>query len=114
MPAGRPKVYTEEVIAEIKADLDKYIEDTPVPIVAEFAYTRDIRKAALYEQPELKYSIKRLIEKKECQLEKLAMASKVNTTFAIFSLKQLGWTDKQEIEHSVSDESYDKLKSLYE
>jgi hypothetical protein len=100
---GRPvTIYTPEKIAEIKADLDNYIDNTWIPIVAEFAYTRDIRKAVLYEKPELAYSLKRLIEKKESQLEKLAMANKINITFAIFSLKQLGWSDRREIDHSGS------------
>ena len=117
MPAGRPvSVYTPERIAEIKADLDKYIDETGIPIVAEFAYTRDIRKATLYEIPELAYSLKRLIEKKETQLEKLGMANKINTTFAIFSLKQLGWSDKQEIDmsHTYNNPVYDMLKEICE
>lgn len=115
MPAGRPvSIYTPERIAEIKADLEKYIDDTAVPIIAEFAYTRDIRRATLYEIPELSYSIKKLIEKKETQLEKLALSNKINTTFAIFSLKQMGWSDKQEVDmsHSYSNPVYDMLKEI--
>ena len=117
MPAGRPvSVYTPEKIAEIKADLDKYIDETGIPIIAEFAYTRDIRRATLYEIPELSYSIKRLAEKKETQLEKLALSNKINTTFAIFSLKQLGWSDKQEIDmsHTYNNPVYDMLKEICE
>ena len=100
---ARPKEYTGDKLREIVEDLDKYIEETPIPIIAEFAYTRDIRRATLYEIPELAYSIKRAAEKKEAQLEKLALANKINTTFAIFSLKQLGWKDKTE--HEISGDN---------
>ena len=98
--AGRPKIYTDEKIAEICQLIDKYTEDTTVPIISEFCYTHDIRKQTLYAYDGFSDSIKRLIEKKEAMLEKLALAGKVNVTMAIFSLKQLGWKDKQEIAHS--------------
>ena len=49
---------------------------------------------------ELSYAIKRLMLKKEAQLEKLALKGKIDKTMAIFSLKQIGWRDKHEIEHS--------------
>lgn len=97
---GRPIVWTEEKIEETIELLDKYIDDNEIPIVAEFAYLNNIRKATLYEKEELKYSIKRLTEKKEAQLEKGALGGMLNSTMAIFSLKQMGWRDKQEIEHS--------------
>jgi len=38
-----------------------------------------------------------LFDKKEAQLEKLGAFNVINSTMAIFSLKQLGWRDKQEI-----------------
>jgi len=97
---GRPIVWDKEKIEETIELLDKYIDDNEIPIVAEFAYLHNIRKATLYEKEELKYSIKRLTEKKEAQLEKGALSGVINTTMAIFSLKQIGWSDKQEIEHS--------------
>lgn len=96
MGAGRPIEYTQEKIQEIVKKLNEYIENTDIPIIAEFAYKNDIRKATLYEIPELSYCIKKLIEKKEAQLEKGALYNKVNQTMAIFSLKQIGWTDKTE------------------
>lgn len=96
----RPIEYTPEKIRGILEKLDKYINETQIPIVAEFAYLNDIRKATLYEIPELAYSIKRLIEKKEAMLEKGCLTGQLNASMAIFSLKQLGWTDKQSIEHS--------------
>ncbi|MBW1853086.1 MAG: hypothetical protein JRJ00_00125 [Deltaproteobacteria bacterium] len=103
--SGRPVEYTEEVLEKIAADIDKYTDETDIPIVAEFAYNYNIRKATLYEHKRLSYSIKRMMEKKEFQLEKKAMDGDVNSTFAIFSLKQMGWSDKQELQHTTIDEA---------
>ena len=98
MGAGSPVKYTPKLIAEIKANLDEFVETSAIPIIAEFCYKHNIRKQRLYEIPELSDSIKGLIEKKEAQLEKLALAGKINTTFAIFSLKQIGWRDTQTVD----------------
>jgi len=92
--------FTPERKKELIELLQKYINETKVPIVAEFAYLNNVLRASLYGVPELQTLLKRLIEKKEAALEKLSLAGSVNTTQAIFSLKQLGWRDRQEIEHS--------------
>jgi ubiquinone/menaquinone biosynthesis C-methylase UbiE len=101
MARGRPRKYDPSELAE---KLNKYTDETKIPIVAEFCYLNDVRREYLYEIardfPELSYAIKRCVEKKETQLEKLALAGEVNVTMAVFSLKQLGWRDRQEIEHS--------------
>ena len=41
-----------------------------------------------------------LIAKKEAQLERLALEKQIDSRMAIFSLKQLGWKDKAELEHT--------------
>ena len=46
---GRPVEYTPERIQEIKDAMELYIETHDIPIVAEFAYLNNIRRAALYE-----------------------------------------------------------------
>ncbi len=92
---GRPIKYTAELCAEINKKLQDYVKKTKCPIIAEFCYINDIRKQVLYDYPQFSDSIKRLIEKKECYLEKYGL--KKNSSMAIFSLKQLGWTDKSEI-----------------
>jgi len=91
---GRPVKYTDEKIQEIIALLNTYIEETQIPIIAEFCYKNNIRRQILYEIPELSDIQKRLIEKKEAQLERLGLEK--NNTMAIFSLKQLGWRDTTE------------------
>ena len=97
---ARPKEYTKERIEEILISLDTYIAQTDIPIVAEFAYQYEVRRQALYEYEEFSDTLKRLIDKKEAQLERKALDREIDHTMAIFSLKQLGWRDKKEIEHS--------------
>lgn len=86
-------IYTPKRIAQLVKSLDAYIEKTPVPIIAEFAYQNDIERTALYDNPEFSMLLKKMIAKKESQLEKLCLMNKVNPAMAIFSLKQLGWRD---------------------
>ena len=101
---GRPKKYTDEVIEQIRQAMEKYIEITDIPIVAEFAYQSKIPRFKLYEfaenNDEFQYTIKGLIDKKEAQLERQCLNGKIDKTMAVFSLKQLGWKDKNEVEHS--------------
>ena len=93
---GRPVEYTPERIQEIKDAMERYIQETEVPIVAEFAYLNNIRRAILYELPELSYSVSKLIDKKEAVLEKGGLSGDYNASMAKFSLAQLGWSEKQE------------------
>ena len=94
---ARPRVYDRDKLVEL---LNKYTDETEVPIVAEFCYQSGIVRQYLYEMSnshkELSDAIKRCTEKKEAQLEKKALFGEVNPTMAIFSLKQLGWKDKNE------------------
>ena len=93
---GRPVEYTPERIQEIKDAMELYIETHDIPIVAEFAYLNNIRRAALYEIPELSYTLGKLIDKKESILEKGGLLGDYNASMAKFSLAQLGWSEKQE------------------
>lgn len=97
---GRPRKYNDEQIKQIKASFTEYIENTDIPIIAEFSYQNDVSRDALYDYEEFSTLIKRAIAKKEAQLERKALNGEVDKTMAIFSLKQLGWSDKKEIEHS--------------
>ena len=89
--------YTPERIEKIRVKLEKYIKATPIPIVVEFAYKNNVRRQFLYECEALSDTVKKLIEKKEAQLERLGLAKKIDKTMAIFSLKQLGWRDMPEV-----------------
>ncbi len=96
---GRPIEYTEKKIEEIKGLFEEYINETEIPIVTEFAYRNNVLRQRLYEFDGISDTIKRCIDKKEAQLQRLALEGKINVTMAIFSLKQLGWKDRQEVIH---------------
>ena len=97
---GRPKKYTDEAIEQIQQNMEQYIQITDIPIIAEFAYKNNIPRHVLYDYDEFSTLLKKLTDKKEAQLERLGLTGKVDKTMAIFSLKQLGWRDKNETEHT--------------
>ena len=108
MPAGRPRKYNTKQVKEIGDKLEQYIDETRIPILAEFAYQNKIPRDVLYKYEEYSTLIKRLIDKKEAQLERLTLERKINTTMAIFSLKQIGWRDIPK-EADVSSEVLNRL-----
>ena len=94
---GRPpKVSIEDLIN----DIDEYLATADPPIVAEYAHFHGITRQRLYqladENEELFDAIKRISEAKEVMLERKGLKGQYQPTMAIFSLKQLGWTDKQQ------------------
>lgn len=93
---GRPVEFTPERIQDIIEKMEEYIEKNDIPIVAEFAYQNDLRRAVLYEMPDFSYTLQKLVNKKEAQLEKLGLFNVVNASMAKFSLAQMGWSEKQE------------------
>jgi hypothetical protein len=99
-PVGRPRAHTQTEDEKIIANMIKYTNENTIPILAEFCYLNNVTKQYLHQHEEFTTVLKRLLAKKEAQLEKGALGGKINSSVAIFSLKQLGWSDKQEIEHS--------------
>lgn len=102
---GRPVKWTATIIEELKIKLEEYTDGTDIPILADFCTKNKVLKQRLYERHELSDSIKMLIQKKEANLELGCLTNAINPTMAIFSLKQLGWSDKTEVkaEHSGPD-----------
>ena len=98
---GRPpKVNIEDLLN----DVDTYISEANPPIVAEFAHNHNITRQYLYELADrhkangdrrLSDAIKAIAEAKEIKLEKGALVGEYNSPMAIFSLKQLGWSDSK-------------------
>jgi hypothetical protein len=112
---GAPvRVWTPERKAELLAKLEDYIETTTLPVLAEFAFRERVNRQDLYAHPEFSDAIKRLMAKKEYILEMGALRGKFNASMAIFSLKQLGWTDKTKIEHSGTVKHEQTTKDPYE
>lgn len=111
---ARPKVYKDDYINELADKYREYIDTTDIPIVAEFAYQNGIERTLLYDREELSTLTKMCIMKKEAQLERKSLQGEVNTTQAIFSLKQLGWKDRTDnhINVNVSDLSDDEIEEL--
>jgi hypothetical protein len=100
---ARPVTWTEEKIQDTYDKLMEYIEQAEIPTVAEFAYKNKINRQRLYEFEKLSDGIKRLIDKKEWVLEIGGLKGDIDKTMAIFSLKQLGWKDRQEHELTGKD-----------
>jgi len=96
---GRPREWDR---AELLEHFEQYIESTDIPIIAQFADQSGIDRQRLYEWDEFKDALKRCVQRKESQLEFMALTGKVNCTMAIFSLKQLGWKDTHHNEHTGS------------
>lgn len=45
-----------------------------------------------------------MVNNQEAFIEDNAINNKIPLAFAIFKLKQLGWTDRQQVEHSATDD----------
>lgn len=99
--------------------IEKYINDNRkgVPILKEccllndwdYDYVITLQRG----NEELKRSTRKILNWKEVQLEKGALSGKIDKTMAIFSLKQLGWTDKQEQSVTVEKSIAEKLGEKY-
>ena len=82
--------------------MNEYIDNTELPIFKEVCYKNNWDTARIYqlgnEYPELLDTIKKLSNKKEVELERGGLTEKYNATMVVFSLKQLGWKDRQEVD----------------
>jgi hypothetical protein len=96
MDLGRPREHDRE---KLKAAFQLYISQTPIPIVAEFAANNGLSKQYIHQTEDFIDLVKICLAKKEAALERKSLAGDVNVTMAIFSLKQLGWSDRQDITH---------------
>jgi hypothetical protein len=90
--------WTQERIDEVLEALNKYIDETEVPVLAEFCYKNDIRRSRIYELDVFKYAREKLIEKKESVLFLGGLSGKYNCSMAQFGLNQLGWKTKTEVD----------------
>ena len=84
-----------------------------IPIIAEFCYKNKISRQRLYEFDELTDVMELIIAKKEAQLERQALKNEIDHSMAIFSLKQLGWSDRQKIEQDNFNYDLSKLPESY-
>ena len=100
---GRPRIYNADQINE---DLVVYMNSTDDPYVEEFILSQPFAPDTFYRLAKtsqtLSDTIKRLHAKQMMRTVRKAEVGDINSTFAIFKLKQkcYGWSDKQEVEHS--------------
>lgn len=124
MPAGRPKKKNEdgtdkydiETMCEI---IDKYTEDhaeserPPILkhccVLNNWNYDHVMRLQR--ENDKLCQSIKKLLAQKEVWLETKALLGEVNSTMAVFSLKQLGWRDNPQV--NDLEDTMNQLKEMF-
>jgi hypothetical protein len=104
-------------------DADEYIRTADPPILAEYAHIHGITRQYLYQladiekkngKPELSDTLKKISEAKEIKLEKKGLSGEYAPNVAIFSLKQLGWSDKQEITANSNGMLADLIDGLKE
>lgn len=76
-----------------------------------FAYRQSLNQYAALDDERYSLPIKRAMLRIDTDYEeRLASGS---PTGAIFALKNRGWKDRQEIEHTVNKEVYESLKKTY-
>ena len=97
---GRPRKFSQKRVKELQEAFEEYINTTQVPIIADFATKENILRESLYDYEDFSTLLKRCVQKKESALEKCMLSGDLVPSAAIFSLKQLGLSDKKEVEHS--------------
>jgi len=102
-PGGRPRKFTRKQEKELLQAFEEYIDTEDIPIIVDFCTKRKILKQNLYDREEFSTLLKRCTAKKEAALEKGMLYGDLVPSAAIFSLKQLGWSDKQQTEISGKD-----------
>lgn len=106
---ARPRIYDSEI--ELQDEILKYFEQTSErnerPTVTGLAlFLGFASKQSLYDyekNEKFSYPIKRALTMIECELEKRLENQSVSGI--IFALKNMGWTDKVQTEHSGKIES---------
>jgi len=110
--------YSKKFKGDLLRAFEEYVDNTEIPVIAEFAYKNKIPRSTLYEFKEFEYMRQICIDKKEANLEKLALTKEIDSSMAIFSLKQLGWSDKNqstitaEVNNPFKDLTLDELRKL--
>jgi len=99
---ARPKEYTKKALKIIALQIDEYTNKSAIPVLAECAFNLGHCRQFFYMHDDCKefYDAReRLLAKKEFRLEVGALSGNLNASMSIFSLKQMGWSDKHE--HSL-------------
>ncbi len=117
------KQYGTYNVEDICRALDSYtaqcIKQKEVPILKEvfvkkgwdYVYVTQILNGRLLDQKDdrLDISIRNLVNAKEYMLERLGLKGQINATLAVFSLKQLGWRDQQQVDVGTDNKKSIKI-----
>lgn len=105
---GEYKYNVDEICRALDSYTAQCVKQKEVPILKEvfvkkgwdYLYVTQILNGRLLEAKDdrLDISIKNLTNAKEYMLERLGLKGKINATMAVFSLKQLGWRDQQQVD----------------
>ena len=114
-PGGRPACWTDpKVLSKL---IDNYFETEKQPTLAGLALALDISRSTLYnyaEKDEFLDIIKKARDKVEARYETLMIYGGVQPTGVIFALKNMGWADKTDIDHTSKHEKINVLSISYE
>lgn len=98
MPGGRPTNYQNP--EELQRLVDDYFDTENQPTLAGLAVHLGLSRKTLYnyaERDEFLHIIKKAREKVEALYEKRAIYGDKQVTGVIFALKNMGWSDRQDI-----------------
>ena len=102
----------EAEIAEMVEAFRVYVQDTQIPILAEFAASQGVSARWLCEHKEFDTLRELCKTKKTAGLERSGLNNEVNARIAEFSLMQLGWSKQQAVDANVSLTVVDLLSAL--
>lgn len=102
------KYNCEEMVKIIEDYVDACLRKKKVPILKEvtvkmhwnYHWVMMLREKEGYE--DFKEALDRLIDCKEYMVERLGQDGKIERTMAVFTLKQLGWTDNNAVNVNTS------------
>lgn len=99
MAGDKPGPIPKHTPEELQQMLDDYINNTEIPIVAEFAYIAGYNRTSIYEIPAIADGLRKLTTKKEFALERrgLETTNMAQQKMVEISLKQIGWSEKQDV-----------------
>ena len=102
---GRPKQYTDKFIEDLGNEMVIWFEEEDNIFIKDFFLSKGLhsQNASEFASVNQKFSdaLKRAKEMQESKIAKGGLTGKYNSTFAIFTLKNVaGWRDKQEIEQT--------------
>lgn len=112
MPAGRPPIWDDP--DKFNDAVEEYFNSETSPtwtglaIHLGFESRKSLNDYA--DKPEFSYSVKRALQRIENKYEKAISAN--NPTGAIFALKNFGWKDKHEVDHTTKGDKIEAAPTI--